>query len=231
MDLKRPPLKEDFKMNHYSLLADLFEYPQPGYIETVKGVQFYLKKNYPQASETLSSFSKTIFQMTVKDIQELYSRSFDVQAATTLDVGYVMFGDDYKRGELLVNLNREHREAQNECGHELPDHLPNMLRLIAKLKDEKLVVELVEEILGPALLKMISDFDPKRLENREKLYLKHYKTVIEIEREKAVIFGYALGALYKVLKKDFSLVEKVILPATSEFLHSVNKENELECTQ
>src|SRR3989338_4637823 len=154
-------------MNHYSLLADLFEYPQPGYIETVKGVQFYLKKNYPQASETLSSFSKTIFQMSVKDIQELYSRSFDVQAATTLDVGYVMFGDDYKRGELLVNLNREHRNVQNECGHELPDHLPNMLRLIAKLKDEKLVVELVEEILGPALLKMISDFDPKRLEDRK----------------------------------------------------------------
>src|SRR3989338_189966 len=212
-------------MNHYSLLADLFEYPQPGYIETVKGVQFYLKKNYPEAAETLSSFSNHIFQMSLKDIQELYSRSFDVQAATTLDVGYVMFGDDYKRGELLVNLNREHREAQNECGHELPDHLPNMLRLIVKLKDEALVMELVREIMAPALLKMVSDFDPKRLENREILYRKHYKTVIEIERDKAIIFGYALGALYKVLKNVFSLTEKKEIPATSQFLQFVNKEN------
>ncbi|MBI2027086.1 MAG: hypothetical protein HYS98_04700 [Deltaproteobacteria bacterium] len=218
-------------LSHYTLLADLFEYPMPGYMEKVEEVQRYLEKNDPEAFQTLSLFSHHVFQMSLKDIQELYSRSFDVQAATTLDVGYVLFGDDYKRGELLVNLNREHREVHNECGRELPDHLPNVLRLIAKLKDKNLVDELIREIMGPALLKMISDFDPKRLENREKLYIKYYKTVIEIERDKAIIFGYALGALYKVLKKDFSLVERVVLPATSEFLQFVNKENEIECTQ
>ncbi len=218
-------------LSHYMLLADLFEYPKEGYVETVKSIEAYLYKNYPEASETLSSFSKYIFQMSLKDIQELYSRSFDVQAATTLDVGYVMFGDDYKRGELLVNLNREHRDVENNCGSELPDHLPNILKLISKLKDEALVLELVREMIGPALLKMVSDFDPKRLENREILYKKHYKTVIEIEREKAVIFGYALDALYQVLKKDFSLIEKARPQATSQFLQFVKKENDIECAQ
>jgi hypothetical protein len=33
----------------------------------------------------------------------LFTRSFDVQAVTTLDLGYIVFGEDYKRGELLVN--------------------------------------------------------------------------------------------------------------------------------
>lgn len=217
--------------SHYSLLAGLFEYPVTGYVEKVKGIQSYLQKNNPEASEALSEFSRQVVLMNLRDIQELYSRSFDVQAATTLDVGYVLFGDDYKRGEVLVNLTREHRESGNECGHELPDHLPNVLRLISKLKDETLVVELVQEIIAPALLKMISDFDPKRLEKREEFYKKHYKTVIEIERDKATIFGYTLRALYQVLKEDFSLQEKGQPPATSEFLQSVTQENEIECTQ
>ena len=45
------------------------------------------------------------------------------QVLATLDIGYVLFGDDYKRGELLANLNQEHRKANNDCGTELADHL------------------------------------------------------------------------------------------------------------
>ena len=71
------------------------------------------------------------------DLQELHTRTFDVQALTTLGTGYVLFGDDYKRGALLSNLNREHNDAQNDCRGELADHLPNVLRLIPKLKDQE----------------------------------------------------------------------------------------------
>ena len=71
-----------------------------------------------------------------------------------------MFGDDYKRGELFVNLNREHAKAGVDCGSELPDHLPNVLRSIAKWEHEELVAEFVEEILHPALARMIAEFEP-----------------------------------------------------------------------
>ena len=50
------------------------------------------------------------------EVQEVFTRSFDVQSITTLGVGYVMFGDDYKRGEMLVNLNRELRDAGIDPG-------------------------------------------------------------------------------------------------------------------
>ncbi len=72
-----------------------------------------------------------------------------------------MFGDDYKRGELLVNLNREHGAAGIDCGDELPDHLPNVLRLLARWEDRELAAEFAEEILHPALERMVAEFEPR----------------------------------------------------------------------
>jgi nitrate reductase assembly molybdenum cofactor insertion protein NarJ len=51
----------------------------------------------------------------------------------------------------MVNLGREQRAAGVAVGSELPDHLPNVLRLIAVWPDRDLVAELVSEILRPAL--------------------------------------------------------------------------------
>ena len=65
---------------------------------------------------------------------ELYLRTFDVQAITTLDIGYVLFGEDYKRGALLAGLSAEHKKVSNDCGIELADHLPNVLRLLPKME-------------------------------------------------------------------------------------------------
>jgi nitrate reductase molybdenum cofactor assembly chaperone len=216
------------KLSHYTLLADFFDYPNVTYVEKAKITLAHLKKNYPQTTEMLTLFSHEIEKMALRDLQELYTRSFDVQAATTLDVGYVLFGDDYKRGETLVNLNREHKTVNNPCGSELSDHLPTVLRLLPMLKDPAFTDELVREMVGPALVKMISDFDPMKLEKKEVLFKKHYKTVIEVEREKAVMFGQPLKALYEVLKSDFSLVEKTEPKQTSDFLKFVTEENEIE---
>ena len=59
--------------------------------------------------------------------EEIYTRTFDVQAITTLDVGYVLFGDDYKRGELLVNLNNEHTKAGNDLRNGISWRSPSKL--------------------------------------------------------------------------------------------------------
>jgi len=61
-----------------------------------------------------------------------------VQAVTTLDVGFILFGDDYKRGEMLVNISREIKEVGHDCGNELADHLPNILFLVSRMEDYEL---------------------------------------------------------------------------------------------
>ena len=95
-------------------------------------------KTIPTPPSRWSIFSTRFPQRTL-DLQELHTRTFDVQSLTTLDIGYVLFGDDYKRGALLSNLNQEHSRAENDCRGELADHLPNLLRLIPKLKDQDLL--------------------------------------------------------------------------------------------
>jgi nitrate reductase assembly molybdenum cofactor insertion protein NarJ len=164
-------------------------------------------------------------------MQELFTRSFDVQAVTTLDVGYVLFGDDYKRGEMLANLNREHNEAGIDCGTELADYLPNLLRLLAVLKDEDLVSDLVNAVLAPALRQMVSEFNPDRVEKRNISYQKHYKTLIDsppVAIAAVTLYQFALNTLYQVLKQDFSLIETIPLKLTSDFLTSVGRENKIE---
>jgi len=216
---------------HYHSMADLFEYPDLEYPQKVRKTIDLLNGNYPQAVVELERFLDLLPEKELRTMQELFTRTFDVQSATTLDIGYVLFGDDYKRGELLANLNREHLAVNNDCRHELADHLPNLLRLMGKLKDGELTDELVQEIIAPALSMMISEFVPERVEKKNEAYKKHFKTLIEAPSEQlevTTLYQYALKALYEVLKQDFSFNEKIISKPTSDFLRSVIKENEIE---
>ena len=214
---------------HYHDLACLFEYPEDGYDKRVNQAVQLLEKARPEAGEDLRRFRELQAVESLRAMQELFTRSFDVQAITTLDIGYVLFGDDYKRGELLSNLNREHREAGNDCGSELADHLPNVLRLLARLEDQELIEELVQEIIAPAVSEMIGEFTHERIDKKNKAYRKHYKTLIETpSRTARTLYQFPLRALYTVLKRDFSIVERIPLASTSDFLESLNSENEIE---
>ncbi len=221
------------KRNHYRLIAELFEYPAAEYPQKVREVKQFLDQHYPEAAAELDRFLELLPADDLLTMQELFTRSFDVQAITTLDVGYVLFGDDYKRGEMLANLNREHLEAQNDCGTELADHLPNVLRLIAELRDEELVEDLAYAILAPALSEMIREFSSDRIQKKNESYQKHYKTLIETpvvaDAEAATLHQFALKSLYSVLQQDFSRIEtKPLKRFTSNFLGSIKVENEIE---
>lgn len=218
-------------LSHYHSIADLFVYPDLEYPQRVRNVVDLLNGNYPLAVAELELFLFLLPENELRTMQELFTRTFDVQSATTLDIGYVLFGDDYKRGELLANLNREHLAVNNDCHHELADHLPNMLRLMAKLKDDEMMDELVQELIAPALSMMISEFAPERVEKKNKAYKKHFKTLIEApsrQIEVVTLYQHALKTLYEVLKQDFSFNEKTMTKPTCDFLHSVIKENEIE---
>lgn len=216
------------KLSDYGKISVLFDYPDATFGKNVAAVQEDLNSLHPEAAALLQPFTDYMTSAGLAVQQELFLRSFDVQAVTTLDLGYVLFGDDYKRGELLVNLNREHREVQNDCGVELSDHLPNVLRLLPKLKDEKLVEELAQRIIAPALRRMIRGFDPEQVELKDKFYRKQYKTIIERPGDHYTIFQKTLETLYQMLKTDFTFVEIEPAEKTSDFLRNINTEAALE---
>ena len=213
----------------YVRLAGLFDYPDASFLEKVMELEAWLKGFCPAAAAELGLFAGGLSQKDPACLQELFTRSFDIQAVTTLDVGYVLFGDDYKRGSLLAHLNREHKDAGNDCGLELADHLPNLLRLIAKSEKTEFVQELVEEILAPAIRSMIGEFDPEKLGKKNQLYQKHYKTLLETAEVNAFVYLHALKALLCVLKQDFQIREESICaPPDHGFFKAVDLEMSVE---
>ncbi len=223
------------KYAHYTHLAKLFDFPGPSFTVRAQALWGLLREDYPEAALEVQRFLEGIPQKTV-DLQELHTRSFDVQSITTLDIGYVLFGDDYKRAELLAHLTREHLQTENDCRGELADHLPNVLRLIPRLKDPELLEELVRELLVPALLLMVREFDPERIEKKNTNYRKHYKTLIEtVPGSEPTIYRWALNALLDVLTKDFEVTDRIARlsdwasrPQSADFLKRIEKEMDIE---
>ncbi|MBS1949116.1 MAG: hypothetical protein JST47_15245 [Bacteroidetes bacterium] len=188
----------------YALLSAFFIYPHNNaYIEKIKEAHDYLSLRIPEAAEAMNVYMEFISKSSLTEVQELFLRSFDVQAITTLDIGFILFGEDYKRGQLLVHLNREHREAGNVCETELSDHLPNVLRLLAKMKDMQIRDELALRLVIPAVEKMIGEFDDKKIEKKDEVYKKHFKTVIEYSPVYRSVYQSLLQALMIALKNDF----------------------------
>jgi hypothetical protein len=100
--------------------------------------------------------------------------------------------------------------------------------LITKLDDQELIVEMIEELIVPALTKMISEFEPGRMKKKNELYERHYKTLIETPEEGSLIYLSALKALDKVIRKDFSIIDKPVKRQTIDFLQSLDTEIEIE---
>ncbi len=221
---------------HYELLASLFAFPMGDYADQANRVVEGLLRTYPEAAAALECFvsfipldaSGELRDEALDELQEIYTRSFEVQAITTLDVGYVCFGDDYKRAEVLVNLNRETRAVGVDCGFELSDHLPNVLRLLARWTDTELATELVQQIVTPAVEQMINEFDPTRMAQRNALYKKHHKTIIESSVLRAAMYQYTLAAVANVLQAEFGYKESDLPRHSTDFLRSIKRELEIE---
>ena len=212
----------------YNKISDLFVFPQrEDYVDNVKEIQQYFNKVLPDVGEMLQPFTDVISAVSKYELEDLYLRSFEVQSITTLDIGYVVFGDDYKRGELLVNLNKEHQAYKIDCGDELADNLSNILKLINVIEDSELLNDLVNKIVAPALTRMIQGFGEDQIAAKEKVYIKHHKTLLQ-KHESFTIYRHALKALFKALDTDFNIKIQEQPQRSGGFLSSIKQEITLE---
>ena len=135
--------------NVYRELGELFEYPANDWRAHVRACTDL------EVSVPFTHFREAVASLSLSDLQELYTRTFDLNPVCALEIGYHLFGENYKRGEFLANLRQT--EAPFQLGQEkqLPDYLPVLLRLITQLQDEELLNALIAECLVPAVGKMI----------------------------------------------------------------------------
>jgi nitrate reductase assembly molybdenum cofactor insertion protein NarJ len=216
------------RTDQYILLARLFQYPKEGYRENVNRCMNMLRERYPDAAESFTRFHDFVNSKTLYEVEEIFNITFHIQAICFLDLGYVLFGEDYKRGEFLVNMKREQAKINHDCGEELADNLPNVLILMAISNDKEFVEELAIRIVRTDLKKMLEEFKAGRMELRAKIMKKKHKAIImeEYKTENITegnVFQNALQSLLKVLEKDYQeekYNEVNVEPSLGNFLHS-----------
>lgn len=208
-------------LQQFNILANLFRYPKEGYIENVKECRDMLEISYPEAFVDFTIFYDIIKQKTFIEVEELFNKTFHIQAICYLDLGYVLFAEDYKRGEFLVKMKNEQRLVNNDCGEELADNLPNVLSLLPLMEDKDLVDELSVKIIIPSLEKMLDEFEASRMSLKEKVRKKKQKVIIQEDMKDKSLYQYAIHATLNVFKsafKDVKYEEQKIVPDLGAFL-------------
>ena len=139
-------------------MAEIFRYPSSERETFIDEWRKIVHSYLPESESKLEHFISHVREKVLSEQQEYYISTFDVQALCFLDVGYVLNGEDYNRGVFLANMKKEQERAGNDCGSELPDHLPNVLTLLPKMEEPALAEELAVSMVIPALERMIGSF-------------------------------------------------------------------------
>ncbi|TAL62317.1 MAG: hypothetical protein EPN85_02900 [Bacteroidetes bacterium] len=191
---------------HYIVFADLFRYPGKDYALKAQECIAMLQINYPEAAEEIKPFVDYMYLHSEDQREELYTKTFDVQPICYLDLGYVMFGEDYKRGAFLLHMQGEQQKAHNDCGTDLSDNISNMLTLYTKTDDLNMLEELAVKILIPGVEKMIAEFKQARIELKIQALKKMHRALIQEELNIGNIYRNLFSAFLIVFKKDFAHV-------------------------
>ena len=146
----------------FESLADILEYPTDDWNLRFEKCKELSLSTDQSASDYFSSFCLDIHEMSLLEMQEMYTRTFDLSPVCALEVGYHLFGEDYKRGQFLANLRETENPYDLGQEHQLPDYLPVLLRLLGQLEDDELRASLIGYCLIPGLKKMNEAFDKKK---------------------------------------------------------------------
>jgi nitrate reductase assembly molybdenum cofactor insertion protein NarJ len=106
------------------------------------------------AAPALLEFAREIRCLPLSGLQELYTGTFDLYPVCALDLGWHLFGEDYKRGLLLARMRRELRAHDIPETRELPDHLSHALLLLARMGPAQ-GEEFASAIVAPAVERML----------------------------------------------------------------------------
>jgi len=145
-----------------SILADLLTYPRPGLAERAREGAEMASSLSPQAAGKLEEFAEFFEGAPLGTVEEIYTRTFDLNPVCYPYLGFHVVGEGYRRGAFMVKLKEIYREHGFPLGEEdLPDYLPTMLRFLSVVEDEPTWSYLREECLLPALQKMEASFRGK----------------------------------------------------------------------
>ena len=133
--------------------AELLDYPSEALAARAAAAADALKWQPTIWLDLLEAFALEAQLIPVGELEEMYTRTFDLNPSCTLELGWHLFGETYKRGSFLANLREALRTHEVPEGSALPDFLPTLLRLLPKLRHDD-AQDLVRDCITPALEKL-----------------------------------------------------------------------------
>ncbi len=130
------------------------ETPAPGTSSPEPGTQDPARDTLRAAAADLAAFARAIEGRSVAELQELFTRTFDLNPLAALEVGWHLYGEDYERGAFLVRMRERLRRHEIDEAGELPDHLASLVVLLARLPAGE-AAELAATAVGPAVERML----------------------------------------------------------------------------
>ncbi len=154
-------MSEQSQQKLYQHFANLLDYPGPDLdlVDQARECVNALTPEYADEAAQLALFLAFAERTPQGQLEEIYTATFDLNPACYIFVGYLMFGESFKRGKFLVGLQERYKERGFSAGDELADHLAVILRFVSTLDPEEVLVqELVEDCLLPVLQRMNANF-------------------------------------------------------------------------
>lgn len=135
----------------YDALAAVLTYPEADYGQRIEdGIRVAPEECRPQ----LEQFAIQLHGLATDELQELFTRTLDLNPVCSLELGWHLFGENYDRGLLLVRMREELRRHELQESTELPDHLTHVLRLVGRMEHDS-AADFVAACVLPALEKML----------------------------------------------------------------------------
>lgn len=144
----------------HDALGDLLRYPDSSWPAAVAQSLRDLSGSNSPAAEPVAKFSEFISGQSLDSLQELFTRTFDINPVCALEVGWHLFGERYERGTFIVNMRQTLRRLHIPESTELPDHLIHVLQALGRMDPEESDLFATRFVL-PALEKMIGGMTSK----------------------------------------------------------------------
>jgi len=144
----------------YDGLAGLFHYPTTGFREDAEHCRLLLSVNEPAAGEMIGAFAGETADLSLAQMEELFTRTFDLNPECCLEVGWQLFGEKYNRGSFLVWMREQLKSHGLAEEVELPDHLTYVLMLLGRMERAEADRFATEAVL-PAMDRMLGGMKDK----------------------------------------------------------------------
>lgn len=117
--------------------AEILLYPDRDHDAKVRLCLDLLSEEHADIREMVLDYMSRVESLALSNREELYIKTFDLNKAGTLDLGWHLFGEDYNRGLFLVKLRECLQRLEISETSELPDHVSQVLRILGRMSRDE----------------------------------------------------------------------------------------------